>query len=62
MKETMLLVISLVMTLMGGLSNALQLNDCEQAIYNCCDPETHSPLSLRSVTSVCPYLDYVLYG
>merc|ERR1719367_2173736 len=32
---------------MGEISHALELNNCEKAIYNCCDEETHSPLSLR---------------
>jgi len=32
---------------MASFSSGLQLNDCEQAIYNCCDDQTHSPLSLR---------------
>jgi len=47
MKETMLIVISSVILILGDFSDALELNNCEKAIYNCCDEETHSPLSLR---------------
>ena len=51
MKETMLLVTSSVILILGDFSHALELNNCEKAIYNCCDEETHSPLSLRLVYS-----------
>ena len=49
MHEEMIVVGCLVI-FMGSLSSGLPLTDCEQAIYNCCDEETHSPLSLRSVS------------
>ena len=35
--------------LAGGGVAAAKLKPCEQAIYYCCDPETHSALPLKSV-------------